>query len=81
MEDLDIKKKAPNIAFPIIVEGKIYHDYLRQLGVNVEWINLQLKMKGIHDKKSVFFASLNEDKILQVTLQHELHVAVPKIYH
>ncbi|MBU9722863.1 MULTISPECIES: hypothetical protein [Bacillaceae] len=67
VEDLGIKKRATNIAFPIIVEGKIYHNYL-------EWINQQLKMKGIPNYKS-------ENKILHVTSKHELHVDVPRIYH
>lgn len=79
--DLNISKTTSTITFPIIMEGTIYSDVLRSFNLNEKWLHQQLINQGIHDIKNVFFASINRDLQLHISLKDDRHVNVPPILH
>ncbi|ADU29761.1 DUF421 domain-containing protein [Evansella cellulosilytica] len=78
--DLSIIKKetGPNakshphfLPLPLILDGKIKHDHLKQLGKNQFWLRQQLKNLGFKDIKKISFCSLKEDDSFYVDLIDE----------
>ncbi|WP_332628514.1 DUF421 domain-containing protein [Halalkalibacter flavus] len=81
IEDMKIVTPTSAIAFPVIVEGTIYSDILRDFKLNQTWLQEQLLKQGVKDRKDVFFASINGDLDLHVSLKDERGVVVPHIKH
>ncbi|MDQ0340450.1 uncharacterized membrane protein YcaP (DUF421 family) [Caldalkalibacillus uzonensis] len=84
IEDMGIAKASPGIAYPVIVEGKTYHDVLDKLGLDEEWLNRQLSNLNIRDVDDIFFASVTEQGILHVTLNNDqmrLENEAPPLHH
>jgi uncharacterized membrane protein YcaP (DUF421 family) len=81
IEDMKIITPTSAIAFPVIVEGTIYSDILRDFKLNQTWLQEQLLKQGVKDRKDVFFASINRDLDLHVSLKDERGVVVPHIKH
>ncbi|MCT2537766.1 DUF421 domain-containing protein [Aquibacillus koreensis] len=79
--DLGISDSHSGIALPVMMEGNIYHDVLKQFHVNQTWLTQQLRMKQIYDTNEVLFASINHNLELHVSLRHEKNMIVPKLYH
>jgi uncharacterized membrane protein YcaP (DUF421 family) len=67
VEDLGIKKISSNIAYPVIVEGKIESQVLSHLDLTERWLLQELEKKGLN-LIDIFFASVNAN--------HELHVSL-----
>jgi uncharacterized membrane protein YcaP (DUF421 family) len=80
-EDLNITKKAPSISFPLIVEGTIYTDVLARFNLNEAWLKQQLANQGIKDIERVFFASINRNLELHISLKNESSITIPPIIH
>ncbi|RXI96366.1 DUF421 domain-containing protein [Anaerobacillus alkaliphilus] len=80
-EDMQIYKPTSTIALPIIIEGTIYTDILKDFNLDRMWLQEQLTKRGIHNLDDVFFASINRDLQLHVSLKHEPDVAIPKLKH
>lgn len=53
-EDLNIVNTTSLISFPVIIEGTIYSDVLRNVNLNEAWLIQQLADQGVHDINSVF---------------------------
>lgn len=79
LEDMQIIKTTSNIAFPIIIEGKIYSDVLKEFSLNEAWLHQQLSYQGINDLQNVFFASINRNQELHVSLKDESNISIPPI--
>ncbi|TDL33105.1 DUF421 domain-containing protein [Jeotgalibacillus sp. S-D1] len=79
-EDLQIVKSS-SLAIPVILEGTISEEVLEQFNLNEEWIDEQLRSQGISDRSYVFFASLNKDHQLHISLKNEENLIIPKIKH
>jgi uncharacterized membrane protein YcaP (DUF421 family) len=78
---MDIVRTTSKLTFPVIVEGEIYSDVLRDLGLDEGWIKKQLKERDIMDIEEVFFASINKYLELQVSLYEENLMTIPAIKH
>ncbi|MGO4889054.1 DUF421 domain-containing protein [Anaerobacillus sp. MEB173] len=83
LEDMKIPKTTSAISFPIIVEGTIYPSVLKHFSLNEAWLQQKLSHKGVGDIKNVFFASINHNLELYVSLKDKdkNNIAVPPIKH
>jgi uncharacterized membrane protein YcaP (DUF421 family) len=79
--DLGIIASSSGIAVPVIMEGKIYQNVLHEYNVNDKWLEQQLKSRGIHDSNTVFYASINKQLDLHVSLKEENPSFIPSLYH
>lgn len=70
LEDIYTAKRSSNLAYPVMMEGKVYTNILKGLGLNTAWLHNELKKKGISRPEEVVFASVNEDKELHVSLKN-----------
>ncbi len=81
LEDMKIAKKTSNITFPVVIEGKIYADVLGFLGLDESWLRKELEHQNILDIKSIFFASINHNHDLQISLKDSNEILIPIIKH
>ncbi|WP_140321980.1 DUF421 domain-containing protein [Oceanobacillus rekensis] len=80
-EDMNIYNKPPELSYPLIVEGKLYTDVLEYLNLNESWLNEMLKKLSITNMDKVFFASVDYENNLQVTLKTDKINKLPRVYH
>lgn len=80
-EDMNISKTTSSICFPIIIEGFINSEVLRSFHLNETWLKQKLSQHGIDDYSNVFFASINSDLQLHITVKNERNLSVPPIIH
>lgn len=84
IEDMGIAKVSPGISYPVIIEGKMYKEVLEKLQLDEDWLEQELKKLRITDINTVFFASVNEKKMLHVSLKEtntDLLQSTPPIFH
>ncbi|TYR81242.1 DUF421 domain-containing protein [Priestia megaterium] len=81
VEDLDLKKDNTDFAYPLIIEGTIYPDVLLRCNQTEQWLKEQLLKKGITDIKSIFFASINEQGDLHISLSTDTPFTLPPLHH
>jgi uncharacterized membrane protein YcaP (DUF421 family) len=81
VEDLGIAKMSGGVSYPVIVEGKIYPEILGQIKLTESWLKQQLNKKGITNIDQIFFASVNENHELHVSLFNNITSSMPRIYH
>lgn len=81
IEDLGVQKKEEGLSYPIIIEGKLYHDVIHDLQIDEAWLYSELKKQGIEDINQIFYASVNKKKKLHVSLKNETTKIHPAIYH
>lgn len=79
LEDIGITNTSSSIAFPIIMEGRVYPSVLKQFNLNETWLKQQLSKQGVKDIKNVFFASLNSNLDLHISLKDDRDIVVPTI--
>ena len=80
-EDMKISMKTSTITYPIIIEGTIYSQVLNFLNLNEAWLMEQLKNQKINNIQDVFFASINQNHELQISLKIEGSIKVPIMKH
>ena len=80
IEDLGIKNISRSIAYPIIVEGNIEIETLSQLNLTDKWLLQELQKKDLK-LIDIFFASVNENHELHVSLISNNKVNKAKIRH
>ncbi|MBU8907571.1 DUF421 domain-containing protein [Desertibacillus haloalkaliphilus] len=84
VEDLGLTKKKTGLSFPVIIDGEIYYDVLEKLKLDEQWLKDQLQQAGISKAQSVFFASVNEQHQLHVSINEDQHLLlrnVPPMHH
>nr|WP_156476102.1 DUF421 domain-containing protein [Sporosarcina psychrophila] len=81
LEDMNIIKPTSTISFPVIVEGTLYTDVLRDVNLDEAWLKQELDNQGVNDLKDVFFASINRNLELHISLKNEKNLAIPTIKH
>ena len=81
LEDLNIKKPTSTISFPVIVEGTVYPGVLKDVQLSESWLKQELSKQGVNDVKDVFFASINRDLELHISLKDERNLEIPPIKH
>ncbi|ABY91746.1 MAG: Uncharacterized protein XD65_0331 [Caldanaerobacter subterraneus] len=65
-QDLNLTPQYEGLPLPIIIDGRIMHQNMQKAGIDMEWLNEQLKMWKIQNVKEVLFASLDTNKVLTV---------------
>lgn len=66
MQDLNLPGKPVNLPMTIIIDGRVLHDNMLELGMDDEWLRVQLQANNITDSKDVLYAEWNEGKPLFV---------------
>ncbi len=62
VEDLNLNKNIPPLAYPIVIEGMVYKNVLAKLNLTEDWLNQQISNLGVKNINEIFFASVNENK-------------------
>lgn len=73
LEDMNLTKKGCSLSYPIIVDGEIYENVLRKLNLSDSWLQQQLLLLNIKTAKDVFFASVNTNQELHVSLKNYMN--------
>ncbi|MFC3041093.1 DUF421 domain-containing protein [Virgibacillus xinjiangensis] len=81
IEDLRLTKNASSLSLPVIMEGKIYTNTLKEFNLTEDWLDQQLSNQGITQLDHVFFASLNRNHELYISLRNGDQPATPPIEH
>ncbi|GEL76458.1 DUF421 domain-containing protein [Tenuibacillus multivorans] len=81
LEDMELPVGRSAIALPVIIEGKINSAGLQFFSLNEGWLKEQLSQRGIKDLKEVFFASVNYDLELHISLKDDTDLLVPRFLH
>lgn len=55
-KDMNITSKKAGICTEIIMDGRILHDNIRRLGLNLVWLDKELKKQNFKSPKEVFLA-------------------------
>lgn len=80
VSDLSLQIKPVNLAYAVIMDGKIQKDNLNKSGVNCEAVLKALSRVGINDIKHVFYASIHDSN--QIFVQQKngsiKHASLPK---
>lgn len=69
IEDVDLKKKAASLSYPIIIDGKVYEKVLAKLKLSDDWLKQELLKLNVSNEKEVFFASVNTNRELHISLK------------
>ncbi|MGK0465933.1 DUF421 domain-containing protein [Clostridium sp.] len=69
LEDMNLTKNTPSLSYPLIVDGKIHSDILIKLDLPLDWLKQQLMSLNIKTTEEVFFASINTNNELHVSLK------------
>ena len=69
LEDMNLTKKSSSLSYPVIVDGEIYENVLMKLQLSNDWLQQQLSNLNIKTVADVFFASVNPNKELHVSLK------------
>jgi len=62
--DIGIKPKAEYISTELIMDGRIMHENLKRMGLDIKWLEKQLKARGYRDAKEIFLGVCDNDKKL-----------------
>ncbi|WP_371068888.1 DUF421 domain-containing protein [Sediminibacillus sp. JSM 1682029] len=80
-EDMGLPQQTATIAYPVIMEGKIYHSVLKKFDVDQDWLLRQLTAQNISGSESVFLATINQQLQLHISLKDETTIDLPPIIH
>ncbi|OZM57563.1 DUF421 domain-containing protein [Lottiidibacillus patelloidae] len=81
LEDIGKYQSSSMIALPVIIEGEVFTKVLKEYNVTELWLKQQLATQGIHKLNDVFFASINKNLQLHVSLKEEKNIKIPTLYH
>jgi len=70
-EDIQMPTKYEGLPLDIIVDGEINTNNLKKAGLDENWLDTELKKRGVHQPKDVFFASLDTNGDLFYHLKHK----------
>lgn len=74
LKDMKIKRGSSTLALPIIIEGKVEKGILSKFDRDETWLIQQLMRQQINDINEVFFASINSQLELHVSLKNEVDI-------
>ncbi len=69
--DLNLKPAYEGLPVSIIIDGRIMYDNLSKLNLNEDWLESQLKAKGVRSQKEVLFSFVDENKELFIQRKDE----------
>lgn len=76
-EDTGSIPASPNIAYPVMIEGKIHTPVLETFNVTAKWLEDELTSRGIQNKADVLFASIDQQLNRHISLKDEEPTVIP----
>lgn len=68
-EDLSIDAKYEGLPITLIIDGILINENLSAAGLNINWINNELKINKIASVKDILFAFVTNDKVFKYQLK------------
>jgi len=65
------KRKHAALELPLIADGVVQHDHLKQINQNEQWLKDELAKRGYHDIEQISYCSFNQ-KTLYIDLKDEV---------
>lgn len=65
-EDLNLNPKEDNINTEIIMDGRILEENLKRMGLDLTWLNKQLKAQGYRNAKEIYLGLCDKDNKLSL---------------
>lgn len=65
-EDLKLNPKEDNINTEIIMDGRILEENLKRMGLDLTWLNKQLKAQGYRNAKEIYLGLCDKDNHLSL---------------
>lgn len=65
-EDLKLNPKEDNINTEIIMDGRILDENLKRMGLDLTWLNKQLKAQGYRSAKEIYLGLCDKDNKLSL---------------
>lgn len=62
-EDMNLVPKTQHIGTEVIMDGRILHGNLKRLGLDISWLNKELKCLGYKNAKDVFLGIYNDNNL------------------
>ncbi|WP_404449160.1 DUF421 domain-containing protein [Sutcliffiella horikoshii] len=81
VEDVRSAGYVNSVEFPVIMDGRIYKETLGYKGLNEAWLREELLKQKIASVEDVFYASVDEQNDLHVSLRNPLKEPAIPIYH
>jgi uncharacterized membrane protein YcaP (DUF421 family) len=69
IEDMQLTKKSPSLSYVVIIRGEVIKDALDKLRLSTVWLEEELMKLNITAIDDVFFATVNDNKELSVSLK------------
>lgn len=64
--DINVVPQPDNISTEVIMDGRILHDNLKRLGLNINWLQKELAVQGYKTEKQIFLAVCDQNNQLTV---------------
>ncbi len=64
--DLNIVPPSETINTELIMDGRILHDNLKRMGLDINWLNKELKCQGYKDTKEIILAICDDNHELSI---------------
>lgn len=64
--DINIIPQPDTICTEVIMEGRILHDNLKRMGLNINWLQKELAVQGIKTEKEIFLGVCDQKNQLTV---------------
>lgn len=71
IEDLDIKKKHSSVSYPVIIEGIMQEEVMKELQLTKETLRQRLQDKGIIRTGCIFLCTINDEGQLHLAYTKE----------
>lgn len=65
-EDINIKPQKEKICTEIIMDGRILHENLKRLGLDITWLEKQLKTQKHNNAKEIFLGICDQNNTLSL---------------
>lgn len=59
--DLNIPTRYEGLSYPLVLDGRVEENHLREMGLTEEWLAGQLRSLGVDDFSELILASLDSD--------------------
>lgn len=66
MQDLNLPTKPVTLPMTLILDGRVLHDNMLELGIDKNWLNGQLQANNISDPKEVLYAEWKANQPLYI---------------
>ena len=63
-EDMNITPEKAQICTEVIIDGRILHENIKRLGLNLEWLNKQLKKQKYNSAKEIYLGICDQNNKL-----------------